>query len=295
MNESRKEALIPKAVNFYNQYAKVFILNESETEKSNLLVFDPMKTKVSLKTVNNYEFESFFKEQAINSIKFPKNENELQELEDKLKNSIVQETLPIFCNILDIWLAVEEGNLKNRREKLDIQSLIFLLASCFVSPFFFYFKPNEQQIENVKRFIQIDEPLTISNFISTISKLLHPDVNDKINLAAITYTNSDHHTGVPDYFFIYISETKAKDLSSKFIQFVEKEIQTLYSTNSNLHKIFEEKLHTVDIYKLLAYISPLFLIFCNLSAQFDDENTEKFFNFAYLLSFNTLTNPVMHK
>lgn len=288
--------LIPLVVNYYNQIAKAFVLTKSKLIKTNLLVFDPLKTQVSLQSSIDYELGLFFEKKIMTYINKKENKPYLSKMMNALEEIKVEEILPMYCNIFEIWLAAKYLDLDDEDNVDTIHKKTFSLATTFFEPYLFYFNPTEHQVNKVKKYIGDIKSSTIKEFISTLSKLFLVDSRKNMNFVAISFSNSDCYIygncGVTDLIQERIGEFEM-DLSCQMVHFFKKKIDKL---DLSLFKLFEEKLKTVDIFKLLAFISPLFVFFVDFYKCFKtEEKKQKFFNFVYLISFNTLTNPIIQK
>lgn len=279
--------LIPETMNYYFQMAKVFTSTELEIEQSSLLVFDSLKNKIRIQSPIDREIKIYFEHNRFIPC-FSKTANEIKKIN-------IGEILPIYCNILEIWLAAKQFDLRDKDQMATINKKTYSLATFFVESFFFHYSPNEAQIETVKKHFGIINSSTMIDFIFTITKLF--DVkNSMMKFIAISYQNSE--------CFMYPNGAETTSIIMgrfdqntfmDFFGFMNKKIEKLKSNDYNLYELLEQKLETVNIYKLLAFVSPLIMFFIELGKNFQNsDNMLKLFNFVYLISLNSLTNPIMN-
>lgn len=287
---------ITLTVNYYSQMAKAFTSTDLEIEQSGLLVFDSLKNKIRIQSPIDCEFEIYFEKRISNHIEKYKHTPFFSKMANDLKKVDMGEILPIYCNILEIWLAAKQFDLHDKDLMATIHKKTYSLATFFVEPFMFHYNPNEDQIENVKQHLGTINSSTMIDFIFAITKLFDTNSVNIMNFAVISFDNSECFM-YPNCFEL-ISMTIGRFDENTYVDFfgfMKKKIDKLKSNNHSLYELLEEKLKTANIYKLLAFLSPLMVFFVDREKCFENhDKTLKLFKFVYLISLNLLTNPIIN-
>lgn len=137
---------------YYSQFAKTFIPTElSDNEKFNFLTFNPNKTEIFIQS--SEEKYNFQKELPKNFFEFILEKNECEETllreKENLEKVDVKKVLPIYCNVMDIWLIAE--GLKNGSNKTELYEIARVVATELFEFELFCIDPKKEQINYAKK------------------------------------------------------------------------------------------------------------------------------------------------
>lgn len=139
----------------------------------------------------------------------------------------------------------------------------------------------------------------INDFIETLSDLFKSNEKKILKFAQIAYKNSDCFPCSNILLNLFIRENIGKfddDLPEQIMYFLSKQFDKLQTDNPFFYNMLEKKIKSVNVCKLVAYVSPFLVKFVSEKNYFENSFVnEKFLNFLFMISINALTNPMMQK